>query len=102
MSRRAQLEEMLKKDPDDVFLNFSLAMEFKGEGETQCAIAQFDRVIALDANYLAAYQRKGETLMNAKQFDAARASLEQGIGIAKQQGDEHMVDNINEMLEMLP
>jgi tetratricopeptide (TPR) repeat protein len=102
MSRLAQIETMLTKDPDDVFLNFSLAMEFRASGEIDRALAQFDRVIALDPGYLAAYMRKGEVLMKEKQFDTARATLEQGIAVAKQQGDNHMVDNINEMLEMLP
>ncbi|MCB9850046.1 MAG: tetratricopeptide repeat protein [Phycisphaerales bacterium] len=102
MSRLEQITRMLENEPDDVFLNFSLAMEYRSAGEIEKAMAQFDRVITLDPAYLAAYMRKGETLMNNRQFDEARAALEQGVAVAKDAGDQHMLDNINEMLDMLP
>ncbi|MCB9867580.1 MAG: tetratricopeptide repeat protein [Phycisphaerales bacterium] len=102
MSRLEQLTRMLEKDPDDVFVNFGLAMEQRAAGDVDAALAQFDRTIALDPHYLAAYQRKGETLMQAGRYDEARAALERGAEVARSAGEAHMLENINEMLEQLP
>ena len=102
MARADQLKAMLDKDPVDVFLNFSLGMEFKSAGEAENALRQFDRVIALDAAYLSAYIRKGEVLVGLQRFDDARESLTRAADVARQSGDQHMLENVNELLEQLP
>lgn len=102
MSRLEQLKGMLARDPADVFVNFALAMEYRSAGELAAALGQFDRTLELDPRYLAAYQRKGETLMQHQRFDEARAVLERGAELARSAGETHMLDNINEMLEQLP
>lgn len=102
MSRIQQLQSMLEKDPDDVFLNFSLGMEHRAGGDLNRAIEQFDRVIALDGGYLTAHIRKGETLTQMKRFDEARATLTVALDVAGQSKDQHMVDIINELLDALP
>ena len=53
-----QLQERLQSEPDDVFLNFGLAMAYRSAGRTEEAIAQFDRTCSLDENYVAAYFQK--------------------------------------------
>lgn len=102
MARADQLKAMLEKDPDDVFLNFSLGMEFKAANEAERALRQFDRVIELDATYLSAYIRKSEVLVGLQRFDDARASLTRAADVARQSADQHMLDNVNELLEQLP
>jgi predicted Zn-dependent protease len=102
VERIEQLRALLAKEPDDVFCNFSLAMELRSTDQIDAALTQFDRVIALDPNYLAAHMRKGETLMKLHRYDEARATLERGAEVARSAGDQHMVDNIQEMLDMLP
>ncbi len=102
MARLEKLQQLLARNPDDVFLNFSLAMEYVAAGNEHDALRQFDRTIELDAAYLPAYQRKGELLIRQKRYDDARASLESAERIAREANDHHMVDNIREMLELLP
>jgi len=102
MSRLEQLGKLLERDPDDVFLNFGLAMELRAAGDVDAALRQFDRALEIDPNYLAAYMRKGETLTNARRFDEARAVLERGADLARRQGEMHMLENITEMLDALP
>lgn len=102
MARADQLKAMLEKDPDDVFLNFSLGMEYKSAGDAENALRQFDRVIELDAEYLSAYIRKGEVLVGLQRYDDAKASLMRAADVARQSGDQHMLENINELLEQLP
>ena len=43
MSRRQQLEELLKSDPDDVFLQYALAMEFVSAGDADEGLARLAR-----------------------------------------------------------
>jgi tetratricopeptide (TPR) repeat protein len=62
MTRRVKLQQMLEKSPRDTFLNFGLAMELAKEGQTEEALAQFDRVLQIDPSYLTAYFQKGSTL----------------------------------------
>ncbi len=44
-----QLGKLLAAEPDDVFLNFALAMEYVGAGRLDDAVRQFARVLELDA-----------------------------------------------------
>jgi tetratricopeptide (TPR) repeat protein len=97
-----ELKKMLAKSPDDVFLNFSLAMELQAAGQEDDALCQFDRTIALDGNYLAAYERKGQVLIRLNRFKEAREALETGREAAQRVGDTHMADNIGRILEQLP
>lgn len=101
MSRIEQLTKLIEKDPADPFLHFSLGMEYQGAGRGPEALEQYDRVIALDPKYLAAYVQKSQVLVKAKRFDDAQKALTAAAGVAREIGDQHMLDNINEMLEML-
>jgi len=98
MSRREKIQAMLAKEPDDVFLNFGLAMELAKEGDADGAAAQFDRVLALDENYVAAYFHKGNTLIGAGRADEARQVLMQGVLVAQRQGNDHAADEMSGLL----
>lgn len=96
-----RLKQMLADDPDDAFLNYGLAMEYSGRGDTEAALAQFDRVIALDADHVAARFQKGQLLAREGELEAARVALNDGIAIARRTGDEHAEGEMTEFLEML-
>lgn len=99
MSRKAKIEEMLEKSPDDVFLNFGLAMELAKEGDHDAALQRFDRTIELDADYAAAYFHKGNTLLQVSQTEAAKSVLQEGIAAAQRCGDTHAEKEMRELLE---
>ena len=101
MPRREQLEQMLQDDPDDVFLNYALAKSYAAEGNVPDALAQFDRVIALDPNYVAAYFQKGQALVEAQSVAEARSVLSRGIEVARRTGDTHAVAEMSALLESL-
>jgi len=98
MPRRDRIERMLEQEPDDVFLNFSYAMELAKENDIDGALAQFDRVISLDPTYTAAHYHKGNTLIGLGRLDEARVVLQEGIAACKQIGDDHAH---REMLDLL-
>jgi thioredoxin-like negative regulator of GroEL len=101
MTRRAKLEQMLEKSPQDTFLNFGLAMELAKEGQTEEALAQFDRVLQIDPSYLTAYFQKGSTLINAGRVPDARAVLSAGIATAYATGDLHAASEMQALLDTL-
>ena len=96
-----QIETLLEKEPDDVFLNFGLAMAFASAGELEDAIARFDRTITLDSNYVPAYFQKARLLANRGDDEAAKATLGHGLATAKAVGDEHAFGEMTEFLESL-
>ena len=101
MSRIEQIRELLEKDPDDVFLNFSLAMELVARGSRDEALAGYDRVLELDGDYVTAYYRKADLLIEARRDDEARRTLRAGIEAAERANDEHMKAKMTEMLARL-
>lgn len=55
--RLEKLLGMLEKQPDDTFLNYALAMEYLGAGNTPGAIGLFRKVLLIeDHNVAAKYQ----------------------------------------------
>ena len=88
-TRMQQLQQMLQKEPNDTFLLYGLALEFKKASDFQNALEYLDRVIGLDGGYCYAYHQKGMIHESAGDLDAAKASYKQGIEAAKKKGDQH-------------
>ncbi|MHC4441218.1 MAG: hypothetical protein ACYTBZ_06300 [Planctomycetota bacterium] len=101
MSRLEQIEKMLSDEPGDVFLNFSLAMEYAHSGRQEEAAGQFARVADLDPDYLAAYSQWANILMGLERKDAAKSVLAKGIAAAQRVNDQHAVDQMTKTLGVL-
>lgn len=99
MPSREQLEKLLKAEPDDVFLNFALAMELKKADLTDEAIARFDRVIQLDPTYTAAYYHKGNTLIALGRNEEAKPILQAGVEATRQAGNSHAESEMQALLD---
>jgi len=103
MSDRVEtIRKMLQKTPDDVFLRYSLGMEYAVAGRFDEAAAEFKRCIELDEAYLAAYVEHGKCLRSAGRLDEARKVFTAGLELAGTQGETHMRDHIRQQLEALP
>ncbi len=101
MTRRERLLELLKKQPDDVFLHYGLAMEMVKQGQVSKALPVFDKVLSLDASYLAAYFQKATALVAAERVAEARAVLTSGIASARSKGDHHTESEMQGFLDSL-
>ncbi len=101
MSRLAKLESLLASEPDDVFLNYSLAMELAKAKRPEEALGRFDRVAELDPDYIASYFHKGKTLLQMGDRERAKEALALGIERAKGCGDQHAVSEMSELLSTL-
>jgi len=100
--RISDILSMLEKDPTDVFLHYSLGMEYASVGRYDQAVAQFNRCIELDAGYLAAYSEAGKALRSADLLDEAREMFAAGMKLAAMQGQTHVRDFIRQQLDSLP
>lgn len=98
MTRREKIEERLQVDPDDVFLNYSHAMELSKSADIELARRAFQKVRDLDPNYLSAYFMEGQMLAEQDEPVAAREILTAGILVARKIGDSHAEGEMTEFL----
>lgn len=96
------IRRMLEHDPGDVFLNYSLGMEYAAAGRHEEAAEAFRRCIELDADYLAAYVEAGKSLRSAGRLDNARELFAAGMELAAMQGETHVRNFIQQQLDALP
>ena len=99
--RLTKLQQMLERQPDDAFLLYGIALEYKKLGQAAQAIEYLDRVIGADPNYCYAYHQKGLVHESQGQSEAARAVYRQGIEAAKRSGDAHAGEEIAAALSMI-
>jgi predicted Zn-dependent protease len=97
-----QLETLLSSEPNDVFLNFGLAMQYAQAGRVADAVRQFARVVELDPKHAAAYFQWGKTLIAAGRHAEAREVLLRGTGAAAAAGDNHALDKMNALIQAIP
>jgi thioredoxin-like negative regulator of GroEL len=98
---RQQLEELLRSDPGDVFLQYALAKARISEGDVEGGLAQFQTVIDGHPDYVPAYFQKGQSLAERGRVEEARTVLASGIKIARKVGDGHAEREMTEFLESL-
>ncbi|SFJ54235.1 tetratricopeptide repeat protein [Planctomicrobium piriforme] len=101
MTRKEKIEERLRADPDDVFLNYTYAMELAKLEDLPAAQTAFARTRALDANYVSAYFQEGQLLAGQGEVAAAREILQAGIVVAKKIGDSHALGEMTDFLDNL-
>jgi len=101
MSRLEQLQKLLAAEPQDVFVNFALAMELFKAGRHEEALAQFGKVSELDPDYVPAYFQKGNSLMTLGRREEAKAVLRQGVEAARRTGNSHAASEMTELLDAM-
>ena len=100
-SRAAALKEILASNPEDAFARYALAMEYSGSGDTEAAMAEFQRLLASHPDYTNAYLMAAQTLARADRNDEARAMLRQGIESAERTRNQHALSEMQGMLDEL-
>ena len=99
--RMRQLHQMLQKEPDDTFLLYGIALEYKKHNESAKALEYLDRVLRLDPGYLYAYHQRGLVHEADGDVEAAKRAYRDGIEAATKKGDAHARDEIEAALMMI-
>src|SRR5262245_22773671 len=100
-SRREKIEQMLKAEPGDQFLRYSLACEYDNEGREEESLSLFRGLIADDPPHVHAFFRGAQLLVKLDRIEEARALLREGIEEARRQGEMHAAGEMGELLASL-
>jgi len=100
-SRREKIEALLKDEPDDVFLRYSLALELEAEGRWEEAIEILEALARGTPPYVPAFHMAGRHLVARGKIDDARRALREGIEAARAQGQSHAAGEMSELLMSL-
>jgi predicted Zn-dependent protease len=95
------LLKMTSSAQADSFAWYALALEYKGLGRIDDALAAFAALRQKDAAYVPMYLMCGTMLIEANRRDEAKEWLLAGIGAARNKGDTHAAGEIEGALSAL-
>jgi tetratricopeptide (TPR) repeat protein len=100
-SRVATLKEILNSNPDDAFARYALGLEYSGSGETEAALAEFNRLLAAHPDYTNGYFMAAQALARVQRVDEAKGMLHHGIECARRTRNQHALSEMEAMLDEL-
>ncbi|MFL6447679.1 MAG: tetratricopeptide repeat protein [Bryobacteraceae bacterium] len=101
-NRIEMLKQMLSDNPNNTFARYGLAMELVKSGDVAEAISEFDRLLAQDDSYAAAYYHGGQAHEKLGHVEEARRMYEKGIEVTTRKGDGHTRAELEAALSLLP
>lgn len=101
MDRVAQIKQLLALSPNDIFLNYALAMEHISVNDMPAAIQQLESVKAAQADYLPLYYQLAKCYEANQQNDLAISAYEAGMEVASKAGDRKTLNELRSALEEL-
>src|SRR5512145_3316703 len=93
------LRSILAQNPADSFSRYGLAMEYVKAGDPEEAVRQFRELIAVNANYAAAYFHAGQALEKLGRAGEARDMYRDGIAVTTRSGDDHTRSELQAALD---
>jgi predicted Zn-dependent protease len=100
-TRRDKIEAMLKDDPDDVFLRYSLALELVATDEWETGLGILEDLARGTPPYVPAFHMAAQHLLRHERVEDARRALREGIEAARVQGNAHAAGEMSELLMSL-
>jgi len=100
-TRREKIEALLRDDPADAFLRYSLALEMESAGEWQACLEILETLGRGSPPYVPALQMAGQFLAARGLVEDARRALREGIEAARSQGNVHAAGEMSELLMSL-
>lgn len=101
-TRREKILEMLKDEPRDAFLRYSLAMECRKDGNHDESLKLLtDLAYNETPKYVAAFFMAAQQLADLERVEEAREFLRVGIEEARSQNNMHAAAEMSELLSEL-
>jgi Tfp pilus assembly protein PilF len=85
LARIEQLQQLLRDEPADAFLQHALAMEYVSINENQKAVDILTQLLIDQPDYLASYYQLGQLFEKLGKVKEACETYRRGIELAKQQ-----------------
>jgi hypothetical protein len=99
MSRLEKILAMLETEPNDTFLRYTLAMEYRKMGDSPKSIEMLrDLAYAASSRYVPAFFMAAQQLVDSEDLESARTFLRDGIDEARAQKDLHAAAEMGELL----
>jgi len=89
MERITRLMSMLEDDPNDSFVHFAIAMEYKSNDHIEKAIEKFEELRVKDSDYVGLYYHLGKCYEELDDDVKAMGIYNTGIKIAENLNDHH-------------
>ena len=102
MSERLKtLFELYKKDPNDSFVAYGIALEYISIDNYDEAEKYLTKIITKDPDYLAAYMQLAQVKENLNKIEEAKDTYRKGIEIAKKNSELRTASEMEEFLNEL-
>jgi predicted Zn-dependent protease len=101
MDKIAMLKEILEQQPGDAFARYGLAMAYAADGDGPTALAEFDLLLKEHSDYTAGYFMAAQTLVKAERPAEAQGRLREGIASARRTGNQHALNEMQQLLDEL-
>jgi Tfp pilus assembly protein PilF len=95
------LKNMVAERPEDSFLRYGLAMEYRNAGDNERAMDEFNALMASAPDYVPTYFHAGQTLERLGRSEDARQVYRRGIEAATRKGDQHARSELEGALDLL-
>ena len=96
--RLQALRAFHEEDPDDAFVRFALAQEYRKQGNAEEALRFFENLISENPDYVGTWYHLGKLYEElGRKQDAAR-TWKQGVAMAGRQGDTHAQAELRDAL----
>lgn len=99
--RLKMIDEMLVTNPDDPFLQYASALEYRKIGDTSKAIELLESLQSKNADYLGTYYQLGKLYEDSGESEKALAVYREGRDVAKKQSDQKTLGELSEALMLL-
>jgi predicted Zn-dependent protease len=100
-TRREKIEAMLKDEPQDQFLRYSLACEYDNEDRCDESLALLRGLTADQPPHVHSFLRGAQLFVKLDRIADARTMLRNGIEVARQQNELHAAGEMGELLASL-
>ena len=101
MERLEKLKAFLAQNPEDSFVQHALALEYVKRNDDAAAKAQWESLLQRDEKYVGSYYHLAKLLERSGEREAAIATYEKGMQVAKQFVDNHAYNELQAAYEDL-
>lgn len=101
LSRIDMLIDLLKKEPEDIFLNYALGIEYIAELSLVDAERQFKKVLEMNPDYIPCFYQLGKLFESQLKNEDALTYYKAGLQKAVEQKNNKAINEFNEAIFML-
>jgi tetratricopeptide (TPR) repeat protein len=100
-TRLDMLKGLVAQNPNDAFMRYGLAMEYRNSGDLEGALREFRTLMEATPDYAATYFHAGQTLERLGRLEEAGDVYRKGIEVTTRTGDQHARSELEGALSLL-